>query len=145
MPAVPGLRSPYAMVDRLIYVGRMFDKIRLHSRGELPAEYHAALGNGLDLRACTFLQVEYTFVQQCVLTGDADEIILAHLLSQAGARSHHDCMLWSRFLAKLGWRDDRSEFLRRRVADSGWSDQGICTFFDLIEFDEGRPLDGYAR
>ena len=128
MPAVPGLRSPYAMVDRLIYVGRMFDKIRLHSRGELSPDYHAALGNGLDLRA-----------------GDTDEIILADLLSQGGTRSDHDCLVWSRFLAKLGWRDDRSEFLRRRVSDSGWSDQGICTFFDLIEFDEGRSLDGYAR
>jgi len=44
MPAVPGLRSPYAKVARLVYFGRMLDKIRLHAGGQLPAEYVANLG-----------------------------------------------------------------------------------------------------
>lgn len=44
MPHVPGLRSCYAKVGRLIYFGRMLDKIRLHAAGRLPDEYHAQLG-----------------------------------------------------------------------------------------------------
>ncbi len=35
MPSVPGLRSPYAKVGRLVYFGRMLDKIRLHAAGRL--------------------------------------------------------------------------------------------------------------
>jgi hypothetical protein len=145
MPAVPGLRSPYAPVDRLVYVGRMFDKIRLHARGELPADFHAALGQGLDLRASTFLQVDYAWVRQRVLAGGTDEAILADLFARGGPRSDHDCVVWSRFLSKLGWRDDRSAFLQKRVVENGLTGQGIETFFDLIELDEDRPLDGYAR
>ena len=46
MPHVPGLRSCYAKVGRLIYFGRMLDKIRLHAAGRLADEYHAQLGDG---------------------------------------------------------------------------------------------------
>ena len=46
---VPGLRSPYLKVGRLVYFGRMLDKIRLHAAGKLPeADYGANLGKGFD-------------------------------------------------------------------------------------------------
>ncbi len=38
MAYVPGLRSPYARAGRLVYFGRMPDKIRLHTAGALPAD-----------------------------------------------------------------------------------------------------------
>jgi hypothetical protein len=31
MPTIPGLRSPYERVGRLVYFGRLLDKIRLHA------------------------------------------------------------------------------------------------------------------
>src|SRR5688572_6134665 len=46
MPHVPGLRSCYAKVGRLVYFGRMLDKLRLHAAGQLPAEYVNNLGDG---------------------------------------------------------------------------------------------------
>lgn len=146
MPTIPGLRSPHAVVDRLVYVGRMFDKIRLHDRGELPVDFQAALGQGLDSRAATFLNVTYDFVRERVLAGGTDdEAILAELFAQGGTRSDHDCTVWSAFMQKLGWRDDRSEFLQGRVAAAGLEGKGIETFFDLIEYDEARSLGGHAR
>ena len=45
MPHVPGLHSCYAKVGRLVYFGRMLDKIRLYAAGQLPAEYVANLGD----------------------------------------------------------------------------------------------------
>lgn len=140
MPAVPGLRSPYDKVASLVYVGRMFDKIRLHARGELPADYHEALGSGLDYRACNFLGIDYADLKQQVLTGNDDETVLDWCFEHGTDRSEHDCKVWSLFLAKLGWRDHRSAFLAERVAEQGFTDQGVETFFDLIEVDEGRPL-----
>ena len=36
MQNIPGLRSCYDKVGRLIYFGRMLDKIRLHAAAQLP-------------------------------------------------------------------------------------------------------------
>src|SRR5512142_746966 len=55
MPHVPGLRSCYAKVGRLVYFGRMLDKIRVQAAGRLPAEYQPNLGAGFDRRCCGFL------------------------------------------------------------------------------------------
>ena len=140
MPAVPGLRSPFSLVGPLIYVGRMFDKIRLHEEGNLPEDFHAALGNGLDLRACNFLGIKYDALKSKVLTGAPDEEVLAWCFTQGVDRSEHDCVVWNAFLQKLGWRDDRSEFLQGRVEAQGYANRGIETFFDLINIDEDRPL-----
>jgi len=140
MPAVPGLRSPYEKTASLVYVGRMFDKIRLHACGALPADYHEALGSGLDYRACNFLGVEYEALKAHVLTGETDEAVLAWCFQHGTRRSEHDCKVWNAFLAKLGWRDHRTAFLAERVAEQGYENCGVQTFFDLIEIDEGRPL-----
>ncbi len=42
------VRSPGAKVGGLVYFGRMLDKIRVHAKGELPADYHPKLGSGFD-------------------------------------------------------------------------------------------------
>ncbi len=142
MPAVTGLRSPYAVVTRLCYVGRMFDKIRLHARGELPADYHGSLGKGLDQRLCTFAGVDYAAVCERVLQGGTDAELEAWLFTTGTDRSDSDCHTWNHFVRKLGWRDERSDFLRQRVAEDGFEGRGVETFFDLIEIDEGRAIGG---
>jgi len=43
MPHVPGLRSCYAKVGRLVYFGRMLDKIRLNAEGMLDCYLQAIL------------------------------------------------------------------------------------------------------
>ena len=77
MPHVSGLRSCYAKVGRLVYFGRMLDKIRLHAAGQLPADYVANLGDGqffvLDGRCCRFLGVRYADLREHTLTGRPDE------------------------------------------------------------------------
>ena len=81
MPHVPGLRSVYAKVGRLVYFGRMLDKIRLHAAGQLHADYVANLGDGqtnrLDGRCCRFLGVAYSNLRARVLAGGTDEEVLA--------------------------------------------------------------------
>jgi hypothetical protein len=56
MPAVTGLRSAYDKVGRLVFFGRMLDKIRLHAAGRLPPDYVANLGEVrptvFDARCC---------------------------------------------------------------------------------------------
>lgn len=138
MPAVSGLRSCYARVGRLVYFGRMLDKIRLQAAGKLPADYHDNLGGGFDARCCTFLRVSYADMVERVKQGGADEEILRWAEQRGGARTDDECNIWCRFLAKVGWRDDRSTVLQQRIASYGLTGRSIETFFDLNEYDEGR-------
>ena len=142
MPHVPGLRSCYAKVGRLVYFGRMLDKIRLHAAGKLPADYQKNLGDGqflvLDGRCCRFLGVRYADLREQVLAGGSDEDVLAWAHANGTARTDEECHMWNRFIVKLGWRDERSTVLPQRIIDSGLVGKPIETVIDHIEFDEGR-------
>lgn len=142
MPHVPGLRSVYAKVGRLIYFGRMLDKIRLHAAGKLPADYVANLGDRqtavLDGRCCRFLGVPYPELRDRTLAGGTDEELLAWAHARGTPRSDEDCHMWNRFILKLGWRDERSHVLPERIRNSGLEGKPIETIVDHIEYDEGR-------
>lgn len=149
MPRVPGLRSPYARVGRLVYFGRMLDKIRLHARGALPADYVENLGDArpavFDARICRFLRVPFAEIQAHALANPSasDADILAWTETRAAALGHpprtdEECEIFCSFLAKRGWRDQGADILRRRVADSGLEHAPILTMFDYLDFDENR-------
>jgi gluconokinase len=142
MPHIPGLRSPYARVGRLVYFGRMLDKIRLHAAAKLPPEYVANLGDQtqgmFDARCCHFLRVRYDDLRARVLAGDTDEQVLAWAEQHGGARSDEEVEVWNGFMTKRGWRDAANSRLRQRIAESGFEAKPIATMFDYIDFDEGR-------
>jgi len=142
MPYVPGLRSCYAKVGRLVYFGRMLDKIRLHAAGQLPVEYQKNLGDGLffglDGRCCRFLGVRYADLRTHTLAGGTDEELLAWAHANGTPRTDEECHVWNRFIVKLGWRDERSAVLAERIRDGGQTGKPIETIVDNIEFDEGR-------
>src|SRR5436305_3809081 len=88
MPNIPGLRSCYDKVGRLIYFGRMLDKIRLHAADQLPPDYVVNLGEQqftLDGRCCRFLGVPYSEIKMRTLDGPSYEAVLkwAHVLGLA--------------------------------------------------------------
>jgi len=142
MPHVPGLRSCYAQVGRLVYFGRMLDKIRLHAAGRLPADYVTNIGEAqpafFDARCCRFLRVPHTEIAARTLAGGSDEEILAWVEERGGRRSDDDCLIWNRFMTKIGWRDERAALLHQRVVAFGFDPAVIQTGFDFIEQDEGR-------
>lgn len=142
MAIVPGLRSPYDKVGRLVYFGRMLDKIRLHAAGKLPAEYTDNIGEPrpvvFDARCCRFLGISYADLAKRTLAGGSDEEILAWAHAQGIARSDEDCEIWNRFMCKIGWRDNRSAAHQQRVREYGIVGRSIETSFDLLDYDEGR-------
>ena len=146
MSHVPGLRSPYEKVGRLVYFGRMLDKIRLQAAGRLPAdEYGANLGKGFDGRCCAFLRVGYEELKTRVLAGDLDDAgLLAWCQERGGARSDEECEVWNGFMVKRGWRDAAAETLAKRITESGLEGAPIHTMFDYLDYDEGRAS-GPAR
>jgi gluconokinase len=142
MPAVPGLRSPYAKVGRLVYFGRMLDKIRLHAAERLPPEYVVNLGEVkatiFDARCCRFLRVRYDELKALVLRGASDEEALAWAESTGGAHTDEECEIWNAFLSKRGWRDAGRSILEQRIHESKLEGKPIETMFDFLDFDEGR-------
>jgi gluconokinase len=141
MQNIPGLRSCYDKVGRLIYFGRMLDKIRLHAAGQLPPDYVENLGEHqftLDGRCCRFLGVPYSEIKKRTLAGERDEAVLNWAHAHGASRTDEECNVWNRFIAKLGWRDERSHVLPQRIQESGLTGKPIETLIDHIEFDEGR-------
>ena len=143
MPTVPGLRSPYLKVGRLVFFGRMLDKIRLHAAGQLPPAYVANLGDThpgvFDTRCCGFLRVKFSELSTRVLAGGlSDEQLLAWCHERGGARTDDECFVWNNFMMKRGWRDETTVRLRQRIAEGGFESKPIMTFFDYIDFDEDR-------
>jgi len=138
MANVPGLRSNYDKIGRLVYFGRMLDKIRLHAAGRLPADYHANLGKGFDARCCNFLGVDYAALTARTLQGGTDAEILAWCHERGGPRTDDQCTIWNGFMMKRGWRDEATPLLQKRIVEFGLTGKPIETMFDLNEFDEGR-------
>ncbi len=149
MPAIPGLRSPYLRVGRLVYFGRMLDKIRLHAAGSLPPDYAANLGDAkptvFDGRLCRFLRVPFGEIQTHTLANlsASDAAVLAWAEARAAAAGHpprtdEECEIFSAFLSKRGWRDAGSPMLAQRAAEPAVAGRPIATMFDYIDFDEGR-------
>lgn len=149
MPHVANLRSPYSKVGRLVYFGRMLDKIRLCAAGTLPEAYIPYLGDEqfytFDGRCCRFLGVSYAEVCTHTLAGGSDEEILSWVHAKGSSRTDEECHMWNRFLLKLGWRDERSVALAERLRDPSFQGRTIKTLVDYIDYDEGRdPVADHA-
>ena len=143
MPDIPGLRSCYSKVGRLVYFGRMLDKIRLHAAGKLPADYVSHLGDTgdpalFDARCCRFLGMPYGRLASRTLEGGADGEILAWAHEEGLARTDEECAIWNSFMMKRGWRDESRPALRARAVAGGLATRQLETWFDLLDWDEGR-------
>lgn len=143
MPHLPGLRSPYAKVGRLVYFGRMLDKVRLHDAGQLPPDYVANLGDQgdpsmFDARCCRFLGVAYADLVQRVRAGESDEAVLAWAEKHGKPHTDEEYDIWNMFLSKRGWRDVATPRVKMRVDAAGLQGKPIVTMFDFIDYDEGR-------
>lgn len=144
MANVPSLRSPYGKVGRLVYFGRMIDKIRLHAKGQLPADYTANYGdtqqpNVFDARCCRFLGITHAALAEQVATGKTEEELLAWCHDNGGSRTDEQCYIWNNFMMKRGWRDEANEGLLFRLREAGLQHRtDILTSFDFIDVDEAR-------
>ena len=141
MPQYP--RSAYDPTLGLVYFARMLDKLRLHAAKQMPVDYHANLGKGMDGRMCRHLRVDYEKLCHRVLsnTDDADETILEWCYNEGRALDDQDVLVWNCFATKRGWKDDdgASEFFQEIKAKNGFADRDdIQTFFELFEVEEKR-------
>jgi gluconokinase len=138
---VPGLRSAYDEVGGIVYFGRMLDKIRLHARGALPADYNIGTKEWYDFdsRCTRFLKVKYSALKKRTLRGGSDLQILRWCFREGRKPGPEEIEIWNTFMKKRGWRDPSSKGLavdKRAAGLKARSD--ILTWFDLFDADERR-------
>lgn len=134
---IPGLRSSYERVGGIVFFGRMLDKIRLHARGQLPADYN--LGTGMDGRCVRFLHIEYPTLVERTLQGGTDEEILEWCFLKGRRPNDEEILVWNTFMSKRGWRDEASESLAEEKRKRGFAHRNdIQTYFDFHRADESE-------
>lgn len=131
--------SPNQQVGGLYYFARMIDKIRLHQAGCLREDLHANLGLAMDDWICQFLRVSYAGIVEKVRAGDTTDAIFQWCMCHGYQPSEQEIKVWNAYISRVGWRDNLSEKLALRKAESGLADRDdIQTMFDYIDADEGR-------
>lgn len=139
---IPGLRSPSAPVNGLVYFGRMLDKIRLQAAGKLPEAWQTARGSlnkaSFDARCCRFLGIDYAALEVETLKGGSDEELLQWAFAQGRQPSEEEIEVWNAFMTKRGWRDAGAQRLSERLAEIGLPPGTVQTMFEFIDLDEGR-------
>jgi len=134
-----GLRSPSEQVGGFVYFGRMVDQMRAHANGQLPPDYQANLGKGLDELCVNFLGVSYNLVVQYVSEGLSDEAILQSCFGMGHRPSEAEIYMWNEFMLKRGWHDDAAQMLKQLKRQEGLIARSeIETIFQLIDVAEGR-------
>ncbi|HRQ89924.1 MAG TPA: DUF5069 domain-containing protein [Bacteroidia bacterium] len=134
-------QSPYEQTGGIIWFPRMLDKIRLHAKGDLHADFHANLGipMSMDGFCCRYLHIDYSDLKSRVSAGGTDEEILEWCFEQGRRLNPIEQMVWNEFVRKFGWEDIATPLLDKLKSESGLTDRNdIRTLGEYMEVDEGR-------
>ena len=133
------IRSPSDKVGGLVYFGRLLDKIRLHLRGELPADYQENFGDAEALDGCLarFLDREHGAILERAASGGSDEEILEWCFQHGLRPNDIQIRVWNAFAGKLGWRDSAARTVVRVNQRIGGQVE-LQTIFECLDADEGR-------
>ena len=140
-PRRPDLRSPYEKTCGLVYFGRMLDKIRSLTRGELTPEYVEDFEQDFDQKCAMFLGVSYELLVSYVNQGLTDEAILQSCFGMGYRRSEGEIHMWNEFMRKRGWNDELSGTLEdQKKKRAMLSRSEIKTAFQFMDADSGRVV-----
>jgi len=134
-------KSAYERLGNIVWIPRMLEKIRMHARGELPADYLPYLGKGFDGRCVDFLNINYDTLVERVKQGGSDEEILQWVFAKGRRPSENEIVMWNDYMSKRGWRDsdnDGSGFEEYKQQYGQGHRSDILTYFDFYEVDEGH-------
>jgi Domain of unknown function (DUF5069) len=131
-------RSPYEKLGGYVHLPRLIDKARLHREGLLNGYNYKTVG--FDKHLLTFLRIDGNAFEEIVNSLDADEAILIWVQTNGARHSSAAIEQWNQ--AMISRHPDtaakRARFLHFLKEAGGEGRKDIRTYFDLIEFDEGR-------
>ena len=131
-------RSPYEKLGGYVHLPRLIDKARLHRKGLLDGYNYKTIG--FDKHLLAFLQLDPDRFEEVANSLDDDAAILGWIAQNGTQHSPEEIEAWNH--AMISRHPDtavkRARFLHALKDAGGEGRQDIRTYFDLIEFDEGR-------
>jgi Domain of unknown function (DUF5069) len=131
-------RSPYEKLGGYVHLPRLIDKARLHRKGLLKGYNYKTVG--FDKHLLAFLELDPDEFEDVVNRHEDDDAILAWLQQNGAKHSSESIEEWNQ--AMISRHPDtaakKARFLYFLKEAGGEGRKDIKTYFDLIEFDEGR-------
>lgn len=131
-------RSPYDRLGGYVHLPRLIDKARLHRRGLLDGYNYKTVG--FDKHLLAFLKLDPEAFEEVVNRLENDKQILEWIEKNGETHSAEAIEHWNQ--AMISRRPDtaakKARFLHFLKEAGGEGREDIRTYFDLIEFDEGR-------
>ena len=131
-------RSPYEKLGGYVHLPRLIDKARLHRKGLLNGYNYKTVG--FDKHLLAFLKINGDQFEEAATRLETDNEILEWVSKHGVAHSSEELAHWnqemiSRHPDTAAKRARFTHFLKEAGGDGR---KDIATYFDLIEFDEGR-------
>jgi len=131
-------RSPYEKLGGYVHLPRLIDKARLHRKGLLNGYNYKSVG--FDKHLLAFLKLDGNDFEEIANRFDDDGEILQWVDENGIKHSTEEIEHWNREMISrhpdtAAKRARFNHFLKEAGGDGR---KDIKTYFDLIEFDEGR-------
>ena len=131
-------RSPYERLGGFVHLPRLIDKAKLHRKGLLDGYNYKTVG--FDKHLLAFLKLDPDEFEEAANRLDDDTSILNWIQERAAKHSPEAIEEWNQ--AMISRHPDsavkRARFLHALKESGGDGRDDIRTYFDLIEFDDGR-------
>ncbi|HZR79447.1 MAG TPA: DUF5069 domain-containing protein [Chthoniobacterales bacterium] len=131
-------RSPYEKLGGYVHLPRLIDKARLHRKGLLDGYNYKTVG--FDKHLLSFLKIDGDEFEEAVHRLEKDDAVLQWIAQRAAKHSPDEIEHWNE--AMISRHPDtaakRARFVHFLKEAGGAGRKDIRTYFDLIEFDEGR-------
>lgn len=131
-------RSPYQKLGGYVHLPRLIDKAKLHRKGLLNGYNYKSVG--FDKHLLAFLKLEGDAFEEAASRLDDDAAILKWVEENGAKHSSESIEEWNQ--AMISRYPDtaakKARFVHFLKEAGGNGRKDIRTYFDLIEFDEGR-------
>ena len=131
-------RSPYEKLGGYVHLPRLVDKARLQRKGLLDGYNYKTVG--FDNHLLTFLKLDGDAFEEVANRVDNDEEILEWVQKNGAQNSPEQIEQWNQAMTARhpDTAAKKARFLHFLKEAGGEGRKDIRTYFDLIEFDEGR-------
>jgi uncharacterized protein DUF5069 len=134
----PFPRSPYERLGNYVHLPRLIDKARLHHKGLLDGYNYKTVG--FDKHLLAFLKVDPDAFEKVASETEADGAVLEWIRKSGAAHTPEEIEQWNQAMISrhpdTAVKKARFNHFLKEAGGEGRKD--IATYFDLIEFDEGR-------
>jgi len=131
-------RSPYEKLGGYVHLARLIDKARLHRKGLLEGYNYKTVG--FDKHLLEFLKIDGNAFEEIANKLESDAAILKWVQKSGAKHSPEAIEQWNQSMVSRhpDTAAKKARFLHFLKEAGGEGRKDIWTYFDLIEFDEGR-------